>query len=293
MEQHKLLSSNVSLTGYEVRPDEASKVKGATYVVYAVQVRWGESTWTVWRRYNDFAKLHHRLQVCFGSRQLPHLTSSHVSQIMKVGKDTFVARRMMKLEQYLRYVVEYVDSWAPDGDSFPVGWGTVLGINQILFEFFDVENNAVMPRPQTHVIEGKSVVCADGADGDDAGYGATMLGTARLVSERDVDALVVALRNTAGGTDEAKLDVLYHSLGGLTKNGEKGLNLVQAAAVVAQFYFGDARVNAARELMPYLCEFRQSDVFLDCFDFSEDEEQVAGMLKEAADRARRAHSINA
>jgi len=267
MEQHKLLSSQVSLTGFESVDD---------HIEYRIEVTWGERPWLVWKRYKDFAALDARLEACYGKRQVPHLTSSHVGALMKGNSTTFLKRRAQKLEQYLRHVVEYIDHWALVGSSHDVGvgWGTVLGINQFLFDFFEIGTKAIMPAPKTAVIKGTSVISASDIERErDALFEPPSKEDAtRFASENDLDTFLKVLN--ALPSDEDRLYLLERDLPVLTKQGQVGLNCVQATAMIRTLYFGDSRVKAIREIVGAVIDVRMLEMLLDAFDFEEDEAVV-------------------
>jgi len=104
---------SVHVRGHELRS------KPSSHVVYKIEMQGPVRSWTMWRRYSEFAELHTELAKSTGLAPPEELPPKHSFSIRrKLNEDSIIQERSKALDTYLRAILAHKDSRWRDSYAF-------------------------------------------------------------------------------------------------------------------------------------------------------------------------------
>eukprot|EP01061_Rhynchopus_euleeides_P014236 TRINITY_DN24692_c0_g1_i1.p1 TRINITY_DN24692_c0_g1~~TRINITY_DN24692_c0_g1_i1.p1 ORF type:complete len:313 (+),score=95.61 TRINITY_DN24692_c0_g1_i1:149-1087(+) len=269
-----LRGDNVSVTGHSIREDGEG-----SHVQYHISVEWGAGgPWKVYKRYSEFESFHKILMKFYGKQQVPAFTKK---KRLPVGGTShgFVEKRMVKLEQYLREVVEQWPMWFQMGEEKRVGPGSVLGINEFIFEFLEFSKYAQIGLPATAAHEGEGVFVAVGPQAGGKG------GHLPLLTGAALSHLVSEVRGVDLSDDDSKVGVITRHLSSLQERQQDYLiNVIQLKSLLDEVFFQSTRGALLTALLPFVQDPENFSRLLPAFDFDEDIKHVTKLFQDQVRR---------
>eukprot|EP01064_Diplonema_japonicum_P011522 TRINITY_DN18930_c0_g1_i1.p1 TRINITY_DN18930_c0_g1~~TRINITY_DN18930_c0_g1_i1.p1 ORF type:complete len:313 (+),score=54.94 TRINITY_DN18930_c0_g1_i1:70-1008(+) len=264
------------------------------HILYVIRVEWGAgSPWSVKKRYSDFEQLHRQLNDVYGKQQVPELPRKKKIPIggMATG---FVDRRMVKLQMYLRNIIDQSGIWfkmnsdtQAAASQGPIS--ATLGINDIIFEFLEFASNAIMSKPQT-VIEGEGVTVVSPSDLTKPNPQIKVL---PMMSGVELAALQEKLSDVPLFDDDDKPDILKAEMSELRRNGMTTyINILQAKTLVKEAFLSNNRLDIALHLVPLIQDPHNYPQLVELIDFDAQVDEVTGAFSEHIKRRHR-ESLNA
>ena len=275
MPNKPLRGENVSVAGHSLREDQ-----DGSHVQYHIEVEWGAGApWIVFKRYSEFEALHKSLVKFYGNKQVPGFTKK---KRLPVGGTShgFVEKRMLKLEQYLRDVVEQWSMWFQMGEEPLRGPGTMLGVNEFIFMFLEFPLNAIIGTPATASHEGEGFFVPVGTS--NTAQSRTFL---PLLTGLELASLLAEVKAIDIADDDSKVDCVLEYLTALKEEGKNHrMNIIQLKALLGEVFFQNVRVALIEKLFPLVQDQEHYPKLLCMLDFDDDIKTISRLCQEALRR---------
>jgi len=268
-----LQGQDISIVGHDrVKVDEGPIP--SHILVYVVKINWGLAPWTLRKRYSDFEDFQRRLVFFYGPKQVPYLTGKKKLPVGQTSQK-FAEKRTRKLERYMREVTDEIERWFVEPDmSLPTGDAILagLGINPLLFDFFEFKANAQIPAPQNPEYSPKRVVMAQSRWKSQI---------RQLMKKEDHSELIKATETIGIDEDDRKPVVLEEALRTMKAQSKLvDMSCLQAREIVETAFFGACRVKVCKVVVPFISDPENKRRVLDVIDFDDDILLVEGMFHE-------------
>ena len=274
-----LRGEDVTIVSHEKEASDRGEFGPKSHVVYILEVVWGGGQpWNVKKRYSEFEDFHKRCVHVYGSRQVPNLPKKKKIPVGGTAKK-YVAKRTLKLQMYLREVIDQCHVWFTMTDEKLSGPGDILGINDILFDFLEFARYAIISKPQNPVIEGDGVAFISKTRNRET--------TARrplvlpMMNGMELNSVVADISKTDLCNDDERLSIVSSTLSKLRSEGKSTyINILQAKTIVQEVFFGENRLGMCRMLAPLVQDPENYKKLSECIDFDEDIATLAEIFEE-------------
>ncbi|KAJ9443587.1 hypothetical protein DIPPA_33713 [Diplonema papillatum] len=267
-----------------VSHENAEDANGREFVVYVIRVNWGAGRpWKVKKRYTEFEGLHKRLVQTYGKEQVPKLTRR---KLPVGGSKQFLDYRTNRLQTYLRDIIDNWRAWFYMGDK-PSGPGTMLEINEFIFDFLDFASNAIIRPPEHAAIEGAGVFFGSPVIKNDS-----RPVIRPMINGVELKRLVELLKSFDIAEDDAKVDGLGKALSELEAAGKPCfLNVLQTKTLLEHAFFSEVRVLMIELLVPLVQDPDNYRNLHSVIDFDADMDKVAQLFQEQSRKRQRETDI--
>eukprot|EP01059_Diplonema_ambulator_P004803 TRINITY_DN14544_c0_g1_i1.p1 TRINITY_DN14544_c0_g1~~TRINITY_DN14544_c0_g1_i1.p1 ORF type:complete len:330 (+),score=80.24 TRINITY_DN14544_c0_g1_i1:45-992(+) len=258
------------------------------HILYVIRVEWGGGEpWKVRKRYSDFEALHKSLLSVYGKQQVPEMPRKKRIPVGGMASG-FVDKRMIKLQMYLRNVIDQCGIWFKMNDEHPMigqGPGAMLGINDFLFEFLEFSSNAIISKPQT-AIEGDGVTVLPGTETIDFTH-ASQIRVLPMMTGTDLAALQAKLSQVPLIHDDLRPATLKSELENRKSKGQTiYINSLQATSLVKEAFLSSNRLAIALELAPLVQDPQNYHQIAELIDF---DAQIEKLSKTFSDYIKKRH----
>eukprot|EP01060_Flectonema_neradi_P035809 TRINITY_DN6692_c0_g1_i1.p1 TRINITY_DN6692_c0_g1~~TRINITY_DN6692_c0_g1_i1.p1 ORF type:complete len:316 (+),score=39.71 TRINITY_DN6692_c0_g1_i1:92-1039(+) len=274
-----LRGEDVTIVSHEKEASDKGEFGPKSHVVYIIEVVWGGGLpWKVKKRYSEFEEFHKRCVHVYGSRQVPNLPKKKKIPVGGTAKK-YVAKRTLKLQMYLREVIDQCHVWFTMTDEQLSGPGKILGINDILFDFLEFARYAIISKPQTPVIEGDGVAFISKPRHRETAVRRPLV--LPMMNGMELNNIIELVSKVDLCDDDSRLTIVSSAFEQLRSEGKSTyINILQAKTIIQEVFFGENRLSMCRMLAPLVQDPENYNKLGECIDFDEDVATLADIFDE-------------